>query len=53
MRHLSKRIGERAVGMGLTADDVLAIEQFTDDLKKNRQAAMLEWKRQIHQTKVC
>ena len=51
LRQLSTRIGNRAVQMGLGAEDLLAIEQFTDELKKRRKETMKNWEHQLERAR--
>ena len=46
LRRMSQRVGQRAVAAGLSAEDLIVVEEFTQELKKRRDAAIAEWRQQ-------
>lgn len=45
LRKIAQRTGQRAVALGLTADDLLTIEQFTEELKTGKTETVRDRKR--------
>lgn len=43
LRKVSRRVGERAAELGLEAEDVLLLEELTEELRARRRGQLSDW----------